>query len=483
MSQGPVELLLALGRWEPIRDLLLRLFAAQNADGDWPQWFTFFERDRGIRAGDSHGDVVFWPVLALARYLLASEDSGVLDEVVPFFDPAGPQHGEQATVLAHVERAFEVMRRRTIPGTVLAAYGHGDWNDSLQPADPAMRERMCSSWTVTLHVQMLDTLARALRRVGLADRAARLEADGARIREEFTRLLVRDDTLAGFAYFHEQGPVELLMHPGDRGTGIRLSLLPMIHAIINDMLSPEQARTHVEHMRQHLLGPDGARLFDRPPTYRGGEQRMFQRAETASYFGREIGIMYMHAHLRYAEAMARWGDAEAFFLALCQANPIGIRELVASAARRQANCYYSSSDAAFVDRYAAQEHYDDVRAGRVALEGGWRVYSSGAGIAFRLVQQCFLGLDRGHSVLGIDPVMPRSLDGLAMRTELAGRPVRVVYRIAGKGCGPTSIVLNGAALPFEREGNPYRSGGVSVSMSAVKGQLRPRRNELVIELG
>ena len=48
---------------------------AQNPDGDWPQWFMFFERDRDVRAGDSHGDIVFWPVLALAQYLIASGDA------------------------------------------------------------------------------------------------------------------------------------------------------------------------------------------------------------------------------------------------------------------------------------------------------------------------------------------------------------------------------------------------------------------------
>ena len=82
VCQGPVELLLALGRVEPIRDLLLRVMSAQNADGDWPQWFMFFERDRAVRAGDSHGDIVFWPVLALAQYLIASGDASVLDERV-----------------------------------------------------------------------------------------------------------------------------------------------------------------------------------------------------------------------------------------------------------------------------------------------------------------------------------------------------------------------------------------------------------------
>jgi len=37
VTQGPVELLLALGQWEPLRDLLLRVYRAQNPDGDWPQ--------------------------------------------------------------------------------------------------------------------------------------------------------------------------------------------------------------------------------------------------------------------------------------------------------------------------------------------------------------------------------------------------------------------------------------------------------------
>ncbi|MFH0814105.1 MAG: hypothetical protein V2A69_14895, partial [Pseudomonadota bacterium] len=94
--------------------------------------------------------------------------------------------------------------------------------------------------------------------------------------------------------------------------------------------------------------------------------------------------MYTHAHLRYAEALARYGEAGGFFLALCQANPIGIHTLVPAATLRQANCYYSSSDAAFADRYQAFAEYDRVKKGEVPLDGGWRVYSSGAGIGVRL---------------------------------------------------------------------------------------------------
>ncbi|MCW5891144.1 MAG: hypothetical protein KIT14_11420 [bacterium] len=482
VCQGPVELLLALGRFDELRALLLLVFANQNPDGDWPQWWTFFARDRGIRAPDAHGDIVFWPVLALAQYVLASDDGGILDAELPFFHPGGDDRAERGTVLAHVERALAAIAARRIPGTRLVAYGHGDWNDSLQPVDPVMRERLCSSWTVTLQHQTATTLAAALRHVGREALAGPLDDLAAGTRTDFQRLLLVDGTLAGFAWFHEDGGVEPLLHPQDARTGIRYRLLPMIHAIIDDLLTPEQAARHVELMRAHLLAADGARLFDRPPTYRGGVQRVFQRAETSSYFGREIGIMYVHAHLRYAEAMARYGDADAFWLALRQAVPIGLRDVVPNARLRQASCYTSSSDAAVADRYEAQARYADVRAGTIPVEGGWRVYSSGAGIACRLIHQRLFGLRHGRSATVIDPVLPRALDGLALDATLAGRRVRIEYRVARRGAGPAALTLNGAPLPFEREANPYRTGGAVVSTATLRARLGGPHDVLVVAL-
>ena len=482
VCQGPVEMLLALGRWEPLRDLLLRVFKTQNSDGDWPQWFMFFERERGIRPADSHGDVVFWPLLALAQYLIASEDASVLDAVVPFFHYEGDDRAEKATIWGHVERALKVIGQRVIPGTHLAAYGHGDWNDSLRPADPAMRERLCSAWTVTLHHQTLTTLAEALRSIGRPESAETLEASAHCVKEDFHRVLIADGTIAGYVYFQDDGRIEYLLHPRDRTTGITYSLLPMIHAIINDLLMPAQAAAHVGCIKEHLLGVDGARLSDRPFQYHGGPQRYFQRAESSTFFGREIGIMYTHAHLRYAEAMARYGDADAFLLALRQANPIGVRSVVPAAMPRQANCYYSSSDAAFMDRYQALAEYEKVKTGEVPLEGGWRVYSSGAGIALRLIHECLLGIRRRKSVLVLDPVIPKALDGLRAEVELAGKHVSVEYRTEKLGYGPTAITLNGAPLPFEREVNTYRTGGAAVSLAAVSERLTDAANTLQIQL-
>jgi cellobiose phosphorylase len=483
VCQGPVEMLFALDRAAPVRDLLLRVMAMQNPDGDWPQWFMFFERERGIRAGDSHGDIVFWPLLVLGQYLLATGDAGLLQQPVRFFDPRGEAFGEPVPVWEHAQRALSLVQRRVIAGTALAAYGHGDWNDALQPADPHLRDHLCSAWTVTLHFQMLTTLARALRSIGRAPDALPLESAAQDVRRDFERLLLADGVLAGYALFDTGGGVRLLLHPSDEMTGVHYSALAMIHAILEDLLTPAQAREHVRLIEAHLSGPDGLRLFDRPMDYHGGPQRLFQRAESATFFGREIGLMYTHAHLRYAQALAHMGDAERFFRALCQANPIGVQSIVPSAMRRQSNCYYSSSDAAFADRYQASAEYERVARGTIALEGGWRVYSSGAGIALGLIARHFLGMDFQAKALRLDPVMPAALDGLHVESSLRGHPVSINYRVGARGCGVTAVVLNGRALPIEREPNPHRVGAALLPLDRLLEPLAGSANRLQIELG
>lgn len=478
VCQGPVEMLMALDRVAPIRDLLLRVMRTQNADGDWPQWFMFFERERNIRPGDSHGDIVLWPLLVVGQYLIASGDGDLLDTRVPFFDG-----GEDVTLWEHVKRALAVVEKRVIPGTSLAAYGHGDWNDSLQPADPVMRERLCSAWTVTLQVQALSTLATGLRGVGREADAVALDNRVDALRADFQKYLLVDGVLTGYLLFEPNGDRRPLLHPTDTTTGVQYSALAMIHAILEDLFTPEQAREHLRLLETRLSGPDGVRLFDRPMKYHGGPQQLFQRAETATYFGREIGLMYMHAHLRYAQALAHIGDAERFFHALCQANPIGIRSVVPTATLRQANCYYSSSDAAFEDRYQASQEYDRVAAGTIALDGGWRVYSSGAGIALGLIVRRFLGLSVEHAGLSIDPVIPAEFDGMCVEVRFLGRPFEVHYSIRGSGSGVNGIVLNEQTLAFTSGANPHRRGAARVDKSLVDRHLRDGRNRLRIDVG
>ena len=45
------------------------------------------------------------------------------------------------------------------------------------------------------------------------------------------------------------------------------------------------------------------------------------------------------------------------------------------------------------------------------------------------------------------------------------------------------VAADGAALPFERLANPYRTGGAVVAMSALASRLVVGRNVLTITLG
>ena len=266
------------------------------------------------------------------------------------------------------------------------------------------------------------------------------------MRDDFQRLLVVDGVLTGYALFEQSDRPRYVLHPSDKTTGVRYSALAMIHAILEDVLTPEQVREHLELIDTHLSASDGVSLLDRPMPYHGGPQWLFQRAEiAATFFGREIGLMYMHAHLRYAQALAHVGEADRFFHALARRTRSASARC-AERTLRQANCYYSSSDAAFEDRYQASAEYDRVRSGTIALDGGWRVYSSGAGIALGLIVRRFLGLSCESEVLSVDPVIPAALDGLRVETTLLGRHVEVRYAIRSAGCGVEKMELDGKAM-------------------------------------
>jgi len=491
VCQGPVGLLIALGQTAPLRDLILRVLRAQNARGDWPQAFEIYQREFRGGQRDAHGDVVFWPVLALGEYLAVTGDTSLFDERVPFVDDHGATTAEP--LLEHVRRALAAITASTIPGSPLPAYGHGDWNDSLQPADPHLAARLCSTWTAVLQVQALSTLAHSLRsissRLDSQDAADAIEyADTAErtageTTEAMHALLMPDGVLAGYGLFGDDGSVEHLVHPSDQRTGLSYGLLQIIHAISGDLLSPSEARKHLDVIDEHLLGPDGARLFDRPARYHGGPMEVFQRAEASTFFGREIGIMYTHAHLRYAEALARHGDAERLLEALALANPIGVTERVPNARPRQSTCYYSSSDATFADRYEAAEHYGEVMAAAVPLEGGWRVYSSGPGIFLRLVVEALLGVRRRGDLLEIDPVLAPALDRLEATVPLDGAPLDLTFRVGHRGVGPVALTLNGVALQTNPLSNPYRPAGVVVDMALVKAGMKTSgRNHLEIQV-
>lgn len=473
VCQGPVGLLTALDRQDVVRDLLAQVFRAQNERGDWPQAFEFLEPLPTSGQQDSHGDVVFWPLLATGDHLLASGSADLLDVVLPLVGDDGLT--EPLRVADHLARAVDRIEAGTVAGSPLPAYGHGDWNDSLQPADPHLAQNLVSVWTSVLQTQTLRTLSSGLRAVGaepdLAERAAALaDATEDAIHHE----LITDDLLPGYVLHGEDGAREPLVHPRDDRTGLTYGILPWVHAVSADLLTSEQAEHHLALVEEHLLGPDGARLFDRPVGYAGGPMSVFQRAEASTFWGREIGLMYVHAHLRWAEALARVGQGATLLRALAQATPRGAVDLVGPARPRQSTTYFSSSDGAFTDRYDAQDRYPELMAGEVPIEGGWRVYSSGPGLFLRLVVEALLGVRRRGERVELDPVVDPALGELRATVPFDGGTLDLVVRPGRAGHGVTRVTTRDGDLAATTLDNPYRHGGVSVRLDDLRRAVAGR---------
>ncbi|MCK5225268.1 MAG: hypothetical protein KAQ89_00980, partial [Planctomycetes bacterium] len=475
ICQGPIEMLLAQGHYAAARKTIATIFANQNADGNWSQWWMF-DGYKNVRPNESHGDVIFWPVLAMCEYICTSGDYDFLNESVPYYNGSN----ENETVIEHINRIIKHIKdTRFVSGTKLVNYSDGDWNDSMQPVNQELKKRMISSWTVCLSYQAFRAFEKVCNNCGREKIAKEIGQLCDEIQKDFSRLLIKDGVVAGFGLVGEENEIDLLLHPCDGTTGIHYRLLPMIRGIISGIFTPQQAKEHAEIIEKHLKGPDGARLMDKPVKYNGGLRTYFKRAESSSFFGREIGIMYTHAHLRYVEAMAKLGHSQEFIKALRQVVPIDIQKVIPQADIRQSNCYYSSSDGDFASRCEVNEHYEDLIAGKVALKGGWRVYSSGSGMFVGFVVAYLLGIRYNCGKTVFDPVMTKEFDGLAAEMKLHGCNTKLIYSVSGQNSGVKKIEINGSAIDFEIESNQYRSGGVSIEDAKLKAALNKKDENIV----
>jgi len=481
VSQGPIDLLLTMEKYEEARQVLRIIFSNQNPDGGWPQWWMF-DSFREIRAQDSHGDVCYWVIIALSNYIRVTGDLEILGDVVPYFNGNGSLNPDKTPVSEHVGRLIRMIISTFIPGTALVPFGGGDWNDSLQPVSRELAERMISSWTVEMNYQAFRQYQAVYEIAGEAKKAGELKEICKRIRADFNKYLVKEGVVAGYGLVEANGEISVMLHPSDTRTGVRYSLLPMERGILSGIFTKEQAEFHQGLIELHLKGPDGARLMDRPLRYRGGIQTIFQRAESSTFFGREIGLMYVHEHIRYAESLAKTGKADAFVKALRQAIPVGYRDIVPCGDIRQSNCYYSSSDVAFKTRYEADDLYGQIQTGRITLRGGWRVYSSGPGIYLSLIVTRLLGLRIEFGNVIIDPVIPIKMDGLTATMNFLGHRLTLKYSVRENCFSPKSILINGKTIPFTLEDNTYRTGGAVIPMNAFKARLEDRDNTVDVEM-
>ena len=254
------------------------VFAQQyEKQGDWPQWFML-EPYSAIQDKEAHGDVIVWPLKALCDYIEATGDFAFLDEPIAWRrEDNFEKTPRRDPVEIHIAKLIATVRERFVPGTHLLRYGNGDWNDLLQPVDPALRDWMVSSWTVALLYQQLRRYAAILRLTGRADPAEGHDSLAAAMKKDFNRFLIRDGMVAGYGVFRpEGGAPKLLLHPSDERTGLSFSLIPMTQAIIGGALHAEP--------RRGATSPSFASISCFPTAHGSWTGRLPITAESRRYF-------------------------------------------------------------------------------------------------------------------------------------------------------------------------------------------------------
>ncbi|MCW7463331.1 GH36-type glycosyl hydrolase domain-containing protein [Leptospira limi] len=477
VCQGAFEFLLSSGNFSVIRELLIHVFSEQNENGDWPQWFMLYGRDKHIRANDSHGDILYWPIICILTYLERSNDRSILDEFT-----TNPTRTSKRSILEGIEITLLEIKNRFIENTILPKYGNGDWNDSMQPKEPSFQSHAVSTWTAELQTQLYQKLIWFYDWIGNETKKSEYQTLFHTLTKQIHSECMENHTIAGLVQFFPNKKNIVYLHPKDIITKIQYSILPMIYGILSNVFTSEEAEYHLKIIKQHLTGPDGVRLFNKPVPYQKGKSTFFKRAETASYFGREIGLMYTHAHLRYCEALAYMGKSNEFFTQLNLTNPIGINKRIPQSRIRQSNCYYSSSDAFFLDREDAEKNYEMLWKGDIQLEGGWRVYSSGPGIFLKLFYESLLGIQCFHDGIIFDPMMPKDFNGLKINFDRFDTKFEAIYNIQPENGCIHSIQFNGVNIPLERLSNPYRLGGFKVNQEMILKYKKEGINTFVIRI-
>jgi len=136
---------------------------------------------------------------------------------LPFF-----QADEHGTLWEHVRRALAVIEKTRHSGDLprrVRARRLERFPATGGPGDG--RERLCSAWTVTLHVQVMTTLARGLRAPSpVRRRAAALEQRVEAVRQDFQKLLIADGVADRLRALRRRRPgLRHLLHPRDATTG------------------------------------------------------------------------------------------------------------------------------------------------------------------------------------------------------------------------------------------------------------------------